>query len=56
MDQNKEHTIPCPKCGKEILDWESTCPYCGARRDMPLREGIRAEESSEFTPPYDPFT
>ena len=23
---------------------------------MPLREGIRAEEGSEFTLPYDPFT
>jgi ribosomal protein L37AE/L43A len=26
----ERHLVPCPKCGKDILDHMSQCPFCKA--------------------------
>ena len=25
----KSHILPCPHCGKDVLDHMTQCPYCG---------------------------
>ncbi|MDE7159116.1 MAG: zinc-ribbon domain-containing protein [Clostridiales bacterium] len=25
----KSHILPCPHCGKDVLDHMTKCPYCG---------------------------
>lgn len=27
-DRLQRHLVPCPHCGKEILDHMSACPFC----------------------------
>ena len=49
MEEKKnQHIIPCPACGKEMLNWETVCPCCGAKRKTKLREKISSEEKDEF--------
>ena len=28
-EQREKHAVPCPHCGKSVLDHMTRCPYCG---------------------------
>lgn len=28
-EQLEKHAVPCPHCGKSVLDHMTRCPYCG---------------------------
>ena len=35
---NKNETIRCPRCGKEIQNRKSPCPHCGYHGYIPMSE------------------
>ncbi len=38
----KEHLVPCPHCGKDVLDHMTECPFChGALKPAPRMDEAR---------------
>lgn len=51
----KRNTFKCPKCGEEMLEWETVCPKCGHKIENIMKENIRISEREDRETIYDPF-
>ncbi len=40
----KKHVLPCPHCGKDVLDHMDNCPHCGGQ----LRKQFDKEKLKRF--------
>ncbi|MHC1786312.1 MAG: hypothetical protein AB9880_04580 [Christensenellales bacterium] len=41
----KRHLVPCPRCGREVLDHVLLCPFCGGALE-PM--GARGEDPEQI--------
>lgn len=46
----------CPGCGREILNWETVCPFCAVSVESTETESVRTDNHDEFPPAYNPGT
>lgn len=40
----KERTMNCPRCGKEIPEYQKVCPYCGEKPTSASEEGTHPDD------------
>lgn len=44
MSGYKKHLMPCPHCGKDVLDHMRLCPFCKGQLEPQIREGWPEEK------------
>lgn len=40
----QRHLIPCPHCGRQVLDHMKGCPFCEAELEPQLAQGASEEQ------------